>query len=246
MPQTKDSTGHNRGPAQPNKYIFLKIFEVLPSHCASERDLVGTGLCRYNQSRWGHGGWAFSSLTRVLTRRGQRHTARDQMTSASRSRNQSGAAASQGLPATTQSRKEAMTDSIHSLQEVWPRWHLDRQNFERSTFYCFRLPALASQVALVVKNLPARQETRVQSLDWEDPLEEEIAIHSRILAWRIQWTEEPGRLQSMGSQRSERLIDTFTFWWMRLRGICKLLSPFGFFVFGHGVSFLVGSSVLLS
>ena len=44
-------------------------------------------------------------------------------------------------------------------------------------------------------------ETRVQSLGWEDPLEKEMAIHSRIGAWKIPWTEEPGRLQSMGSQR---------------------------------------------
>ena len=46
------------------------------------------------------------------------------------------------------------------------------------------------------------QETRVQSLGWEDPLEKERATHSSILAWRIQWTEEPGWLQSMGSQKS--------------------------------------------
>ena len=52
-----------------------------------------------------------------------------------------------------------------------------------------------------IKNLPARQETQDQSLDWEDPLEEEMATHSPILAWRIPWIEEPGRLQSMGSQR---------------------------------------------
>ena len=45
------------------------------------------------------------------------------------------------------------------------------------------------------------QETQVRSLGWEDPLEEETATHSRILAWKIPWTEEPGRLQSMGSQR---------------------------------------------
>ena len=51
------------------------------------------------------------------------------------------------------------------------------------------------------KNLPAIQETQVQSLGWEDPLEKGIAIHSSILAWRIPWTEEPGGLQSMGSQR---------------------------------------------
>ena len=52
-----------------------------------------------------------------------------------------------------------------------------------------------------VKNLPAMQETQVQSLGWEDPLEEDIATHSSILAWRIPWTEEPGGLQSMWSQR---------------------------------------------
>ena len=50
------------------------------------------------------------------------------------------------------------------------------------------------------KNLPAVQETRVQSLGWEDPLEEDMAVHSSILAWRIPWTEEPGGLQSQGLQ----------------------------------------------
>ena len=49
-------------------------------------------------------------------------------------------------------------------------------------------------IAQLVKNLPAMQETWVQSLGWEDPLEEEMATHSRILAWRILWTEESGRL----------------------------------------------------
>ena len=53
-----------------------------------------------------------------------------------------------------------------------------------------------------VKNLPAMQETQVQSLGWEDPLEEGMATHSSILAWRIPWTEEPGELRSMGSQRA--------------------------------------------
>ena len=52
----------------------------------------------------------------------------------------------------------------------------------------------------VVKNLPAMQETRVRSLGWKDPLEKEMATHSSILAWRIPWTEEPDRLQSMGLQ----------------------------------------------
>ena len=56
-------------------------------------------------------------------------------------------------------------------------------------------------MAQMVKNLPAMLETWVQSLSREDPLEEGMATHSGILAWRILWTEEPGRLQSSGSQR---------------------------------------------
>ena len=59
----------------------------------------------------------------------------------------------------------------------------------------------ASLVAQTVKNLPAMQETWVQSLGREDPLEKEMATHSSILAWSIPWTEEPGRLLSMGLQR---------------------------------------------
>ena len=59
----------------------------------------------------------------------------------------------------------------------------------------------ASLVAQMVKHLPAVRETRVRSLGWEDPLEKEMATHSSTLAWKIPWTEEPGRLQSMGSQR---------------------------------------------
>ena len=57
-----------------------------------------------------------------------------------------------------------------------------------------------SLVARVVKNLPSRQETQVQSLGGEDLLEKEMATHFSILAWRIPWTEEPGGLQSVGSQ----------------------------------------------
>ena len=56
-------------------------------------------------------------------------------------------------------------------------------------------------VAQMVKNLPAMQETRIPSLGREDPLEEEMATHSSILAQRIPWTKEPGRLQSMGWER---------------------------------------------
>ena len=58
-----------------------------------------------------------------------------------------------------------------------------------------------SLVAEMVKNPPAIWETWVQSLGWEDRLEKEMAIHSSIIAWKIPWTEEPGRLQSMGLQR---------------------------------------------
>ena len=59
----------------------------------------------------------------------------------------------------------------------------------------------ASLLAQMVENPPTIQETRVRSLGWEDPLEKGMATHSSILAWRIPWTEEPGGLQSMGSQR---------------------------------------------
>ena len=69
-----------------------------------------------------------------------------------------------------------------------------------------------SLVAQTVKCLPAVQETRVWSLGWEDPLEKEMETFSSILAWRIPWTEEPGGLQSTGSQRVGRDSDfTFTF-----------------------------------
>ena len=61
----------------------------------------------------------------------------------------------------------------------------------------------ASLVAQLVKNLPAMQETWVQFLGQKDPLEKETATHSSILAWWILWTEEPGRLQSMGLQESD-------------------------------------------
>ena len=69
----------------------------------------------------------------------------------------------------------------------------------------------ASLVAQVVKHLPAMQETQVQPLGWEDPLEKRMATHSSILAWKIPWTEEPsGRQQWMGLQRvgPNRAINT--------------------------------------
>ena len=59
----------------------------------------------------------------------------------------------------------------------------------------------ASLVAQMIKNLPAMQETWVQSLGWEDPLEKGMVTHSSIFAWKIPWTEKSGQLQSTGSQR---------------------------------------------
>ena len=72
------------------------------------------------------------------------------------------------------------------------------------TTFLTRTPLLhkgTSLVAQTVKHLSTMWETQVQSLGWEDPLEKEMAIHSSTIAWKITWTEEPGRLQSVGSQR---------------------------------------------
>ena len=73
-------------------------------------------------------------------------------------------------------------------------------------------------VAQMVKHLPAMQETWVQSLGCEDPLEKEMAAHSGILAWKIPWTEEPGRLQSMGSQSRPQLSD-FTLYFILFQNL---------------------------
>ena len=75
-------------------------------------------------------------------------------------------------------------------------WHIGTASFWKTVLY-----GDTSLVAQRVKLLPVMQETPVQSLGQEDPLEKEMATHSRILAWRIPWTEEPGGLQSIGSQR---------------------------------------------
>ena len=75
---------------------------------------------------------------------------------------------------------------------------LDDLNIKKGNVYQFWR---ASLIAQLVKNLLAMQETWVQFLGWEDPLEKEMAIHSSILAWKIPWTEDPDRLQSMGSHR---------------------------------------------
>ena len=66
-------------------------------------------------------------------------------------------------------------------------------------------------MAQTVKNLPAIQETQVQSLGWGDTLEKGMATHSSTLAWKIPWTEEPGRLQSMGSQKESNTTEQLHF-----------------------------------
>ena len=80
---------------------------------------------------------------------------------------------------------------------VWTFWEFNRP------LQCSIILTLCccSLVAQTVKCLPAVRETQVRSLGWEDPLEKEMATHSSTLAWKIPWTEEPGGLQYMGSQR---------------------------------------------
>ena len=82
----------------------------------------------------------------------------------------------------------------------------------------------SSLVAQRLKRLPTMRETRVRSLDREDPLEKEMAPHSSILAWRIPWTEEPSELQSMGSQSQTRLSDFTHFSLCYIVGPCWLVS----------------------
>ena len=76
-----------------------------------------------------------------------------------------------------------------------------RPFFYSSFVYSCHLLLISSASVRSILNLPAMQETWVRSLGWEDPLEKGMATHSSVLAWRIPWTEEPGRLQSIGSQR---------------------------------------------
>ena len=89
----------------------------------------------------------------------------------------------------------ALQDPPQNLQNLWVTiYH----------FICKYINNEGFPGGSAIKNPPAMQETQemwVQSLGWEDPLEEGLATHSSILAWRIPWTEEPGRLQSMWSQR---------------------------------------------
>ena len=90
---------------------------------------------------------------------------------------------------------------VKALMVPWEKKHKSKQGLLSSAYYVPGILYWASQVAQRLKHLPAMQETWVQSLGQKDPLEKEMATHSSILAWRIPWTEEPGGLQSTGSQR---------------------------------------------
>ena len=86
----------------------------------------------------------------------------------------------------------------------------------------FLLFSMTFLVAQMVKNLPAKQENQVWSLVWEYPLEEGMVIQSSILAWRILWMEEPGRLQSMGLQRVGHDWETNTQWLSGIHTFCNI------------------------
>ena len=91
-------------------------------------------------------------------------------------------------------------DSQNQMPRTKPFLHDNGTRYSLSSFAnnCSLPDSLMAQT---VKRLPTMQETRVQSLGQEDPLEKEMATHFSTLAWKIPWTEEPGRLQSIGSQR---------------------------------------------
>ena len=91
-----------------------------------------------------------------------------------------------------------------SMKKGVGNWEVFKRREGKSFTFCiFPITILgASLVAQTVKNLPTMQEATVQSLHQEDPLEEEMATYSSILVWEILWTEKPGRLQTMGSQKS--------------------------------------------
>ena len=93
------------------------------------------------------------------------------------------------------------TDSVENTFMLGKTEGRRRRGWQRTRCLDGITDSMASLVAQTVKRLPTMQEIRVQSLGQEDLLEKEMATHSSILAWKIPWTEEPGRLQSMGSQK---------------------------------------------
>ena len=98
----------------------------------------------------------------------------------------------------------SLSVSLSLSLNFFPSFSLNKQRHGRTriiTIIYLLLERIQFLLAQMVKNLPVMQQTRVQSPGQEDPLEKEMATHSSILAWRIPWTEEPGGLQFMGSQR---------------------------------------------
>ena len=87
------------------------------------------------------------------------------------------------------------------MSAIYPLYNLEQCHLENAGIVIILPIVKGFPGGLAVKNPPAMQETQVQSLGQEDPVEKEMATHSSILAWRIPWTEEPGGLQSMGSKR---------------------------------------------
>ena len=100
-------------------------------------------------------------------------------------------------------------------------WLADGEGRRWNSYHCnlalLSLLLRASLVARMVKHLPAMKETWVRSLGWEDPLEKEMATHSSILAWKIPWMEDTGRLQSTGSQRAGHDWATSLSWRKKVR-----------------------------
>ena len=88
------------------------------------------------------------------------------------------------------------------FSQFW-RLKVQAQVVRMFDFFLFAHSSLLSPLAQAVKNLTGMQKTWVQCLGQEDPLEKEMAIHSRILIWEMPWIEEPGRLQSMGLQKNQ-------------------------------------------
>ena len=126
-----------------------------------------------------------------------------------------------------------MNDLAHtSLQRIYfSSMKSKEQNFWVKRLKKKMFGAWASLVAKIVKSLPAVQETRVWSLGQEDPLEKEVATHSSILDWKIWWTEEPGRLQSMGSQRGghDQVISLWCLWYLHHQWVLQKLDTNWYF-----------------
>ena len=89
---------------------------------------------------------------------------------------------------------------LHIFYDFSERW-VHSKHFIVKSSTLFSSASVANSINIYPKRLPAMRETWVQSLGWEYPLEKGTATHSSILAWKIPWTEEPGRLQSMGLQK---------------------------------------------